>query len=247
MTPPRLIPVAAIGVFAALASAGVAQAQTLLGGGKTPPTFPIVISQPGNYKLAGNLVVPVGSSGIVIQANDVTLDLNGFAVSGPVVCTYTSSLACNMTAAPVTGILADGSNVVVRNGTVRGFQGNALTIRQNSVAEDLALIGNASRAVRAEKGSTLRNVRAVMNAGGGIEGDGVRVEAALASRNGVFGINVFGGSLVLSSMATENGGVGLGLNVGSAVQQSVFYGNLGGSWYGNGVSMGNNLCQGTPC
>jgi hypothetical protein len=238
---------ARLSLIAALALAGTAHAQTLIGGGKNPPTFPIVISQPGSYKLAGNLVVPAGVSAILIPSSDVTLDLNGFTVSGPVVCSYTSSLTCNMTAAPIGGIVADGSNVVVRNGTVRGFQGNGLVIRQNSVAEDLVLVGNANRAVRAEKGSTFRNVRAVMNANGGIEGDGVRVEAAQAFRNGVFGISVFGGALVLSSLATENAGVGLGLNTGSAVHQSVFYGNLGGSMVGNGLSMGNNLCQGATC
>ena len=44
--------------------------------------FPYVISQPGSYKLSGNLAVPNGVSGISITANNVTLDLNGFSMTG---------------------------------------------------------------------------------------------------------------------------------------------------------------------
>src|SRR4051794_34078108 len=46
--------------------------------------FPVTISQPGSYKLTSNLTVASPTSnGIVIQADNVTLDLNGFSISGP--------------------------------------------------------------------------------------------------------------------------------------------------------------------
>jgi hypothetical protein len=57
-----------------------------LAGGVTPgdePGFPVTISQPGSYRLAGNLRVPEGVRGVVIGARHVTLDLNGFTLSGP--------------------------------------------------------------------------------------------------------------------------------------------------------------------
>src|SRR5262245_11599909 len=45
------------------------------------PGFPVTITQPGSYRLAGNLTVPtVFVTAIQITADDVTLDLNGFAI-----------------------------------------------------------------------------------------------------------------------------------------------------------------------
>jgi hypothetical protein len=44
--------------------------------------FPIVISAPGSYYLAENITGVAGSAGIWIFANGVTLDLNGFALTG---------------------------------------------------------------------------------------------------------------------------------------------------------------------
>lgn len=40
------------------------------------------ITQPGSYYLAGNMSVPSGMSGIEIGTNDVTIDMNGFTITG---------------------------------------------------------------------------------------------------------------------------------------------------------------------
>jgi len=49
--------------------------------------FPIIICHAGSYRLAGNLTVSaVNTDAIDITTNDVTLDLNGFTISGPSVC-----------------------------------------------------------------------------------------------------------------------------------------------------------------
>src|SRR5437764_5454572 len=62
-----------------------------------------IITQPGSYKLSGNLQAKdTNTTPIVVTADNVTLDLNGFTISGtnvctlpsrnsPVVCTFTSS------------------------------------------------------------------------------------------------------------------------------------------------------------
>src|SRR4051812_3497670 len=42
-----------------------------------------IISQPGAYYLTGNITGVAGKAGIKITANDVSLDLNGFALLGP--------------------------------------------------------------------------------------------------------------------------------------------------------------------
>jgi hypothetical protein len=70
-------------------------------------TVPYTISAPGFYYLGGNLTNTGNTSAITITADDVTLDLMGFKLTG---------------GGGTAGILINGrSNVEVRNGTVRGF------------------------------------------------------------------------------------------------------------------------------
>ena len=80
-----LVLAASVPVFAGAKTADetvlINQASVVAAGG-----FPFTITQPGSYKLIGNLVVPANTSGILIQSNDVTLDLNGFSITGAVVC-----------------------------------------------------------------------------------------------------------------------------------------------------------------
>jgi len=45
-------------------------------------TNTFIISAPGSYFLVGNITGESGKHGVSIQSDDVTLDLNGFAVIG---------------------------------------------------------------------------------------------------------------------------------------------------------------------
>src|SRR4026208_191371 len=74
------------------------------------PRFPIFaiptnISVPGSWYLTTNLTGTAGN-GITIQADNVTLDLNGFALVGP------GNVAISAASARF--------NLCVRNGTIRG-------------------------------------------------------------------------------------------------------------------------------
>lgn len=44
--------------------------------------FPYKITSSGSYKLSGNVSVPFGVNGFLINADNVTFDLNGFTISG---------------------------------------------------------------------------------------------------------------------------------------------------------------------
>ncbi|MGH9394239.1 MAG: hypothetical protein ACRD1E_08725 [Terriglobales bacterium] len=70
--------------------------------------FPIVICQPGSYRLAGNLTVSGPEVGISITAGHVTLDLNGFAIIGPKLLL-------------ASGVFSNQSWTTVENGQVSGF------------------------------------------------------------------------------------------------------------------------------
>jgi len=69
-----------------------------------------VISQPGSYYLTGNITGVSSKNGIEIAANNVTLDLNGFAMQG--VSGATSGI-----------YISTQTNITVRNGAISGWAG----------------------------------------------------------------------------------------------------------------------------
>jgi hypothetical protein len=87
-----------------------------LAGNVTPgdtPGFPITISQPGSYRLSGNLRPPTDTRAIEIASNDVTFDLNGFAIIGDASGPFNN----------VRGISDVGTRtrIAIRNGSISGF------------------------------------------------------------------------------------------------------------------------------
>ncbi len=88
--------------------------------------YPVTITQPGSYILTSNLTSTSETVGIIeIQASNVTLDLNGFAIIGPKTCTGSGvSLNCTLPSMGADGIIASGTinNITVKNGSVRGFE-----------------------------------------------------------------------------------------------------------------------------
>ena len=143
--------------------------------------FPYVISEPGSYKLTGNLTVPdENTTAIEVQADNVTVDLNGFAIIGPVQCTAENgSVSCS---AQGTGIGVQAQifvfATVVRNGSVRGMGSAGVSIQSGRV----------------------EGVRALQNGGNGIRfGRGI-VRGCLAQSNGTTGISgISGGGLSTAS------------------------------------------------
>lgn len=133
--------------LAALALAAGAQAQVInidqakavrgnVGAGDAPG-FPVTLGEPGSYRLTSNLVVPdMATSGIVITSPGITLDLNGFELRGPNVCSGQAWVtACTADGLPANGrgagVFVDlpvGSptSVAIGNGAVRGFAGYGL-------------------------------------------------------------------------------------------------------------------------
>jgi hypothetical protein len=188
------------------------------------PGFPVTISQPGSYRLAGNLTVPdADTSAVVITADAVTLDLNGFSVAGPLLCTGGPAVTC-LAAGSGIGIqaprvLAGGPRGVrVFNGSVRGM---------GSVG--IALSGD---------GSSVDHVTVHQNAGGGMTVTG-SVTVSSATLNGSFGII---GLTVRDSSAVENAGDGILLQSGGVATGNSSSSNGGvGLVVANATATGNTL------
>ena len=96
--------------------------------------FPFVISQPGSYRLTGNLTVPTGADGIVISVPNITIDLNGFTIAGAPV---TSS-----SAARTFGIQAPFGlgAITVRNGIISGFNAGFSLAGNLTMVEDMIIL-----------------------------------------------------------------------------------------------------------
>jgi hypothetical protein len=106
--------------------------------------YPITITQPGHYVLKSNLVVPAGNAGIVVLADNVTIDLNGFSIVGPGSCTRNATsyaVTCTGYTLNVNGVSSQGNALVLRNGRIQGFYAGVLTA-SNTTGEDLVLSEN---------------------------------------------------------------------------------------------------------
>ena len=160
--------------------------------------FPVTISQSGSYRLTGNLTVPdLDTAAIQITADFVTLDLNGFSISGPGICSTGTTTTCPAQGKGV-GVLAANDprsprGTRVLNGSVRG----------------MGLFG-----IRlAGGGSFVEKVTADSNAGGGMMVNGAVTQSA-ATQNGSFGIIA---DIIKDSSSLQNAGDGIILGVNGGV------------------------------
>ncbi len=86
--------------------------------------LPVTITQSGSYQLTSNIVSGSNTINVIeINADNVTLDLNGFSIIGPRTCTGdNATLVCTNSGMTAHGVTATSrKNIVVKNGIVQGF------------------------------------------------------------------------------------------------------------------------------
>ncbi|HZW08180.1 MAG TPA: right-handed parallel beta-helix repeat-containing protein [Phycisphaerales bacterium] len=165
--------------------------RTVLSAATTPGNATSVyrITVPGSYYLAGNVTVPAGKNGVVIECPGVTLDLSGFAITG--------------VAGSLNGIADTGgavSGVSVRSGTVRdmGQKGVTLTAGAGAGITGLSLTGCG---------------------GGVVAGEGAVIESCTATQMGTSAAFAVLFNAVVSRCTTVTGqGPGFHIYEGSTVK-----------------------------
>ncbi len=203
------------------------QVRVMAGGITTgdTPGFPVTISSSGSYRLTGNLNAGP-SSGVRISAPNVTLDLNGFSITGSTPDFFTDGVF----------LANNAENGEIRNGTISGFGRHGIF--------SLATFPQASGApgVRVIDVRLLNNSRMGMN----LEGQGHLVQDCSVSDNGSVGIRVLGRSVILNNVVRSNAGFGLATAAGVGYGMNVFADNNGGDANpqvnGAGVEIGVNVC-----
>lgn len=169
------------------------------------------ITQSGSYYLTGELVVPGGRSGIVVEAAGVTIDLNGFRITGQ--------------AGSLDGISAAGAtvaNLTIRDGSITlmgddGIDANVTRVRVENVSSST----NGDAGVLTGSTAVLTSVRAQTNGGLGIDaGSNSTLQDCVANDNGGLGMQADAASVVRGCAAINNGGNGIQVGLGSLVVDS---------------------------
>jgi parallel beta helix pectate lyase-like protein len=230
-----------------------------LAGNVTPgdaPGFPVSITRPGSYKLSGNLTVgDVNAQGIVISADHVTIDLNGFAILGPATCSPT----CSVSTAGIgitTALTAEKRvNITVRNGTIQGMGGSGINLRGSShLVEYMHVRGNGGNGIIISSADLLTSSvvqhNIVENNGVGITLQEGIVSHNTVSANRAGGISVAVG-WVIGNFISLNKGIGLfiGSGDGGARDNLLDDNQVTGpdAVGGVGVNAGQNSCDGSQC
>ena len=170
--------------------------------------FPYKITQPGSYRLSGNLVVSTaGTDAIDILADGVTIDLNGFTISGPIVCSG-FPVQCGPSAGVASAIVTienppssgmHANSIVVRNGIVRGFQFGVSLEGKNNTVEEVTATGNTLGGIFVNFALVRRN-NASLNGGDGIAASWSVVTENVANGNNGYGMNLFAGTFGSNTM-----------------------------------------------
>ncbi len=172
---------------------------------RTPISYlPFVISQPGSYYLTTNLTDTAGTNGIIVEADNVSIDLCGFVLAG--------SGGFSLSSSGLSTGFVTRNNLEVRNGTVChwGFSGVRAMYANNSRFEKLRLCGNGSDGLSAGYGCTIRECVTLTNSSNGIYArDASVIASCTAVSNGFYGIQVEGNGVVENCTASYNQDLGI--------------------------------------
>lgn len=161
-----------------------------------------IISNPGSYYLTGNVTAAANHHGIWVQADNVTIDLNGFTISG----VSSSGDGIN---------LSGHSQITVRNGIITGCR---LGLDNNSGTdcryENLTVSACREIGIRSGNRCVIQNCTVRSNSGHGIWviSDNI-IRSCLVWGNGIIGnmtgIEGWDRCVVENCLANENYGSGI--------------------------------------
>jgi parallel beta-helix repeat protein len=197
------------------------------------PGFPVTISTSGtSYRLTAPLIVlNENISGIQISTDNVSIDLAGFEIRGPVVCSGTP-IVCAPNSGTGSGVLVTPdtlSGISVRNGSIRGMGSRGVSLGVQSEVANLRVRSNRVDGINVSAGSTVSGNTALQNGGGGIfASTGSTVSGNTVLVNGGDGISVFDGSTVSGNTVYQNAGDGIETTIGCNVAGNTVRGN--GGW-----------------
>jgi hypothetical protein len=170
----------------------------------------ITITLSGSYYVTQNLSI-TGGTCITVAANDVTIDLNGFTVTG------------GGPTSPYGIYINNVSNVEVRNGTIKNFSSGVYAYN-----EDIPTQTSSNRVI---------NVRAMGNHNAGIQLDSQYnlIKECTVANNVGYGIAANYGSTITNNLAYANQN-GIGSGIDCTITNNRVYDNLQNGIIAGGVN-----------
>ena len=197
-------------------------------------TLPYTISVPGNYTLSKSLTYTANLvDAITISASNVTLDMNGFGITGS-----------GMATAAHDGILISGNGVEVRNGYLAGFFdglstfGSIGTKALNLKAYENKEFGICVGFDKVGYGGAVLDCKTYVNGDSGIAvcDIGSIIKGNVAYNNGAnCGIYVNGQACITGNNSYGNSGVGIYAGPGSTVKNNSSCNNTMYGFYTTGT------------
>lgn len=228
-------------------------------GGVTPgdaPKFPVTLDHPGSYRLTGNLDVTdatardgsaaENTTAILVAADNVTVDLNGFTIHGPTSCAPAPGANCTSTGSGKGIDSAGHAGTVITNGTVEGMGSQGIEVSDGALIERIQSRNNGGDGISCPgNGAVVARCRVTSNGGSGILGAAIATES-VAVTNHMDGIR---GGVVASCFAARNGVQASGFKgiVADIATGSEAFGNAGSPDIEVFGVAGNNLCGIAPC
>jgi Right handed beta helix region len=176
---------------------------------RTPiSALPFTISTSGSFYLTGNLS---GTTGITATVSNVTIDLNGFTLTGP-------GKSAGGSVSAISGL----SDTVVRNGFITGWPGYGVKLGAAAVVERLDVVSVGAGCIQAGEQSQVRNCRVGTGHWGIALGDSSLIEACVVigntgTSNTSEGIVVGAYSVVSNSSSSYNSGTGISADPHSVI------------------------------
>ena len=160
-----------------------------------------IISQPGSYYLTGNITGEPDKHGISIRADNVTLDLNGFALS--------SGGGTDLRGVDVP---SEQNDLTIRHGTISGWNGGGARVESSRgvLAEKLRLAGNVGASgLYVGLGSLIRDCVATGNATGFRTPDRCQLISCISTGNTGDGFELGSYNTITDCTSSRNGGNGI--------------------------------------
>ncbi|MCI0637032.1 MAG: right-handed parallel beta-helix repeat-containing protein, partial [Actinobacteria bacterium] len=207
------------------------------------------------------LSVPAGANGIEVISQNVTIDLNGFVISGAAGSFHGMSLGNNtfcrvhngtIFAMGISGIVAQNTGALIENVRVRSCGSTGIDVSEGTVRQCEADF-NQGTGILAQ---VIEGCKARANQGGLLVSGGAsgRATGNHVQDNGIVGI-ICSGGLVEGNVVTGTVGTGAGIQVNGAANAScaiignAIIGNAGAGIRFNGADatktgIANNVIQG---
>lgn len=216
------------------------------------PGFPVEITQTGSYRMTSNLDVsglpdPEDITAVTLDINavNVTLDLNGFRIIGPVSCADSPVASCTPSGGSGHGIHIAITNInsvtTIKNGVIRGMGMNGILASGNADISNVHSITNGGAGFFMTSLSRLSDVYSLRNGAEGIVG-GIFIANAVVRGNATTGITPLSDGKVKDSRVTFNGDDGVDCGSCSLIENIIASNEgVGVNYSGRPVAGGNQI------